>query len=407
MKKLLLWLMLAFTAVAAWGQPAMVSGTVTDASTGRRLEGASVTTSGQTVVTNDDGFFTLKVNAVEGTVSVSHVGYKSQRVAFSSGQPPLKIMLVPASIVLDELLVRPEMPRELVMAAIRSIPDNYPCQSELHSCFYREKAMKRQHYISVAEGIIDMHKTSYARASGSDRVAIRKGRRLLSPKSSDTLSVKVMGGPAVPLQLDLVKNTDFLLNAEELEFYDLRMDAPTMIADRRQYVVSVSPRAVLPYPLYTGRLYIDQESLAFTRAELSLDVSDRQKATQMMLVRKPAGVRFRPKEQSFVVDYRRGADGLMRLSYLRTTFRFNCDWRRRLFATSFEAVCEMVVTSTAAGDVVPIRGRDSFDQRDAFFDKVDFFRDPDFWKDYNIIEPSESLDKAIGRIIRRYHHREE
>jgi hypothetical protein len=235
-----------------------------------------------------------------------------------------------------------------------------------------------------------------------DKVAIRKGRRLLSPKQKDTLSVKVLGGPVTSLELDLVKNTDLLLNGEDLNHYDLQMEAPTVIGGRQQLVVSIKPRTVLSYPLYFGKLFIDQETLAFTRAELSLDMKDREKATNMMLVKKPTGVRFRPRELSFVVDYRQGADGLMRISYLQTTFRFNCDWKRRLFATSFTAFCEMAVTSTTADDVQPIKGRESFDQRDAFFDKVDYFRDPDFWQDYNIIEPSESLDKAVDRLLKKH-----
>ena len=158
----------------------------------------------------------------------------------------------------------------------------------------------------------------------------------------------------------------------------------------------------MAYALYHGKLYIDQETLAFTRVELTLDMNDRQKATEAMLVRKPLGVRFRPRELSLLVDYRQGSNGVMRLSYMRTTFRFNCDWKRRLFATSFTATCEMAVTSTTDRDVQPIRGRDSFDQRDAFFDKVDYFRDPAFWQDYNIIEPTESLDKAVLRLLKKY-----
>ena len=180
------------------------------------------------------------------------------------------------------------------------------------------------------------------------------------------------------------------------------MEVPTTIGDRRQYVVSITPRVQLEYALYYGKLYIDEESLAFTRVELSLDMSDRYKATEVMLVRKPLSVRFRPKEMSLLIDYRQDADGLTRISYIRTTFRFNCDWKRRLFATSFTACCEMVVTNTTNQDVKPIKGRESFDQRDAFFDKVDYFRDPDVWRDYNIIEPTESLDKAIHRLLKRY-----
>ena len=167
-----------------------------------------------------------------------------------------------------------------------------------------------------------------------------------------------------------------------------------------QYVVSLSPRVVKPYALFFGKLYIDQETLAFTRIELSLDVNDPVKATQAMLYKKPVGVRFRPKEMSILVDYRYD-EGVMHISYLRTTFRFNCDWKRRLFATSFTACCEMAVTGRSPGEDKPIRGRDSFDQRDAFFDKVDYFRDPVFWQDYNIIEPTISLDRAIGRLLKR------
>ena len=131
-------------------------------------------------------------------------------------------------------------------------------------------------------------------------------------------------------------------------------------------------------------------------------MSDRRKATEQMLVRKPLGVRFRPREMSVLIDYRLGDDGLSRMSYIRTTFRFNCDWRRRLLATSFTAVCEMAVISSTDGDVQPIRGRESFDQRDAFFDRVDYFRDPLFWQDYNIIEPTESLDRAVHRLLKKY-----
>lgn len=101
---------------------------------------------------------------------------------------------------------------------------------------------ERQHFISVAKGILDMFKGGYGHGAAIDRVAIRKGRRLLSPKKSDTLTAKVMGGPVTALQLDMVKNTDILLDAEELNLYDLKMEMPTSIDDRRQYVVSISPR---------------------------------------------------------------------------------------------------------------------------------------------------------------------
>ena len=401
MKRGVLLLLSVLMMPVVMAQKAVVSGTVVNNATGQPVAGANVKVEGISVVTNDDGYFVLKSEQPMSHIVVSHVGYRTKQQAVSTANTSLTIRLEPTSIQLNEVVVMADNARDLVMRAISKIPNNYSKQPELYRCFYREAAMKRQHYICVAEGIVDMYKSGYGHDDNRDRVAIYKGRRLLSPKSSDTLGVKVLGGPVVPIQLDVVKNTDFLLNTEDLSHYDLKMEASTTIGDRRQYVVSIAPRVSLPFALYYGKLDIDQESLAFTRVELSLDMSDRYKATEVMLVRKPLGVRFKPKEMSMLVDYRQDADGLTRISYIRTLFRFNCDWKRRLFATSFTACCELVVTNTTNRDVKPIRGRESFDQRDAFFDKVDYFRDPDFWRDYNIIEPSESLDKAINRLLKK------
>ena len=232
-------------------------------------------------------------------------------------------------------------------------------------------------------------------------MAIIKGRRLLSQKQGDTLGVKVMGGPVLPVELDVVKNHRFLLNKEELDCYKFSMDIPEYINDRLQYVVRIEPGEVKEYALFNGRFYIDCERLAFTRIELELDMSDKDKATNRMLVKKPLGVKFKPRELSCVIDYR-FEDGVTRISYLRNIFRFNCDWKKRLFATSFTATCEMVVTDSQSQDVQPIASRSSFDSRDAYYDKVEYFLDPEYWSQYNIIEPSESLDKAIRKLVSKY-----
>ena len=401
-RSIFLLFILTLMASSARGQLTVVSGTVMDSDSRTPIAGAAVTMGSSAVVTNDDGFFTLKTSGVVDEIIVSHLGYTSQHLGVTTfSEQPLLVMLKPAAIQLQEVVVVSGDARELVLAAIDRIPDNYSRTSELLRCFYREMVMKRQSYISVSEGVVDVYKTDYRRGILHDRTAIRKGRRLMSARPSDTLSVKVMGGPTMALQLDIAKNPEFLLNADELDLYELRMEIPTTIADRRQYVVSLKPRADAEYALFFGRLYIDEETLAFTRAELELDQSDRVKATRAILVKKPVGLRFRPKEMSFIMDYRTSADGITRLSYLRSTIRFNCDWRRRLFATSFSAFCELAVTDTPIYDGHPIRGRDSFDQRDAFYDKVDFFYDPAFWEDYNIIEPTVTLDKAIDKLLKR------
>ena len=383
-----------------FAQQVVVGGHVVDDKTGDALGQVSISAGRVSVVTNEDGDFSLKLDADPGTIVVSHLGYKTKRVKVKNGEE-LKIRLHPTTIQLREIVVLNEDPRELVDIAISKIPDNYSKVPELLKGFYRETAMKRKHYIYVAEGVENMYKTPYSRSIGRDRVAIVKGRRLLSQKQGDTLGVKVMGGPVQAVVMDLVKNRDFLLNKEDLDAYKFTLGVPEYINDRLQYVVQMEPQWSMPYALYHGKLYIDSERLAFTRIELNLDMADKDKATRTMLVKKPLGVKFKPRELSSVVDYRY-EDGVTRISYLRNTFRFNCDWKKRLFATSFTATCEMVVTDSSSDNVQPIASRSSFDSRDAYYDKVEYFLDPDYWRSYNIIEPSESLDKAIRKLVSKY-----
>jgi hypothetical protein len=62
----------------------------------------------------------------------------------------------------------------------------------------------------------------------------------------------------------------------------------------------------------------------------------------------------------------------------------------------------MAVTDSQSDNVMPITSRNSFDSRDAYYDKVEYFLDPEYWSDYNIIEASESLDKAIQKLVSKY-----
>lgn len=383
-----------------------VSGIVTDRQTHRPLPHVSVSIENGDVhtVTNEDGRFTLKTTVHPKYVQLSHISYKAQRVPIGdvlSGN--LHIEMTKSTVMLDEIVVSSDNPLEILKAAMQRIEKNYPRESELVRCFYRETARKGSRYILVAEAVADMYKTDYTVGPDFDAVGILKGRRLISMKSRDTLGVKIQGGPVMPLMVDVAKNPDYLLNMEMLLDCNLRMELPTAIDNRLHYVIGISPKRFTIQTIMGGLLYIDKETLAITRAELELDVSDWRKAADYMLVRKPLGLHFRPKKLSVTVGYKTDQQGVTRMNYVRNEMRFNCDWKRRLFASPFTTVSEMVVTNRLQHGKAAKkpRGRSSFGIRDRFYDKVEYFEDPDFWADYNIIEPSESLEHAIGKLKKR------
>ncbi len=404
--RIITFLILWFTLVVAWAQGGLlVTGIVKDKESRKALANVNIAVQGSNVgtVTNADGVFSLKVSQEELSrgVVVSHLGYQNTLVsaeALTKSQKRLTIWLTPTVLTLEMVNVYGGDPLALVEQAIRRVPQNYAPNDHLFSAFYRETIQKRNRYIGISEAVADVYKTSYqTRDASRERVQILKGRRLESQKKSDTLAVKIAGGPNMPIYLDVAKNDEELLDVNMLHCYRFSMQLSMSIDDKMQYVVAFEPRVVLDYPLYTGLLYIDQQTLTLTRAEFQLDLSNKEKAVRHILRKKPAGLRFKLNEVSYLTTYRY-QDGRAYLNYLRNFIRFKCDWKKRLFSSTFTTTTEMVMVDRTDHPEERIDSKDAFKQKDIFYDVVEEYWNVDFWKDYNIIEPTESLESAVKKL---------
>lgn len=378
-----------------------VSGVVKDKQSKKRLEYVNISIPGSNTgtITNSDGEFSIKIKDVEAAkqVEVSHIGYFNYLIPVAGQNvSDLSVQLIPNANVLDEVVVRARDPRYIVEEAISKIAFNYSPKSNRLTGFYRETAQKGRRYINISEAVIDIYKTPYSENVERDRVQVFKGRKLLSQKTNDTLVVKLLGGPTLSVYVDMVKNPDILLDPTTLPYYSFRMEEATTIDNRLHYVISFQPQAILPYALYYGKLYIDKERLSFSRAEFSLNMDDRSKATEAILKKKPFGLVFKPVEVSFLVTYKQRGNTSY-LSYIRNEVRFKCDWKKKLFSTNYSILSEMVVTDGKEQDIaIPYKA--SFKQNQSLSDKVVDFMDEDFWGSYNIIEPTESLETAVFKL---------
>ena len=386
-----------------------ISGIVKDKQTKKRLGYVNLSVPGTSVgtITNEEGEFTIKVrNSLQARqVEVSHIGYLNDIIPVTGKNlSDYTVWLEPNTNSLAEVIIRADDPRIIVQEALRKVDDNYLTTGSMLTGFYRETAQKGKRYINISEAIIDIYKTSYkGRSVDRDRVQIYKGRKLLSQKASDTLAIKLLGGPNLSVYVDVVKNPDLLLSPEILPYYAFRMEESTMLNDRPHYVISFVPAVILPYALYEGKLFINKERLSFSRAEFALNMDDQVKATEAILRRKPFGLRFKPLEVSFLVTYKE-QEGVTRLSYIRNEVRFKCDWKRKLFSTNYTVVSEMVVTDgREAQSGIPYRFAFKADQ--SLSDKVLDFADESFWGAYNIIEPTESLENAVNKLKKQQKHK--
>lgn len=386
-----------------------ISGEVRDAQNGRNIAFASVFIPGTSIgtVANLDGLFTLKVrNSLDAEMfAVSHLGYKTSQfsIAESSGQGKI-FPIERHSVELPEVIVRPTDPRELVKAAIHKIPENYPVSPLRLTAFYREAIKQRRDYISISEALVDIYQAPYAYSNDTDRMRIIRGRKSGDVKKADTLIVKLQGGPHVSMLLDIAKNPYLLISRESLMYYDYEFLDIVKVADETNYVIGFKPRVVLPYPLYHGKLYISIDNLAFTMAEFSLDLSNRIKAAQNFILRKPAGLRFTPTNTNYLVTYKK-IDDRYHINYVRSELEFFADWRRRIFRTGYSIMAEMAITERSDQDVERFPLRESFRPNTILADMVPEYFEDEFWGAYNYIEPEESIESAIQKINLQFEQR--
>lgn len=381
-----------------------VTGVVRNKDDRKKLENVNVSVPGTNIgtVTNSDGLFSLKIKDAEIVrgLEVSHIGYLNTQISLKENKDlsALTVWMMPAPNLLSEIVIFGNNARGIVEEAIRKIPVNYSPNENMLTTFYRETVQKRRRYISVSEAVIDVYKTAYNdRVPVKDKVQLQKGRRLLSQKTSDTLAVKVVGGPSLAIYLDVVKNQDALLNMGDLDYYEFHIEEPVNFDNRMQYVISFRPKVSLMYALFYGKLYIDFEKLAFTRAEFSLDMKNKTKAVEAILHKKPLGLQFKPQEVSYLVTYKE-QNGKTYLNYIWNTIRFKCDWKKRLFSSGYTVYSEMVVTDRQEDNFTAISNKTAFKEKQVFYDLVDEYWNEDFWKEYNIIEPTESLEHAVNKL---------
>ena len=382
-----------------------VNGVIKDSKTKQKVVFASISVPGTNIgtVSNSDGEFTLKVQKSLSVAEfeISHLGYLNKKFSIAENLTGDQVFLIdPYSVELKELVVKPEDPRSIVLRAISSIGDNYSSIPNMLTGFYRETIKQRRDYVSISEAVIDIYKSPYTSFYESDRVRVFKGRKSTNVKKADTLTVKLVGGPNISLMLDIVKNPDVLLSRDNIDYYSYELLNIVNIDGKLNYEIGFTPVMNLNYPLYYGKYYISKDNLAITMVQFSLDLKDEEKAAQSLVKKKPFGLRFVPTNTSYLVTYKE-QDGKYYINYVRNEVKFSCNWKRRIFKTSYTVMSEMAVTERKSENVEKFPAKESFKQYTVLADKVQDYFDENYWGEYNIIVPDESIQSAINKFNKR------
>ena len=381
------------------------SGRVLDKSTLKPLVFANIQLreSNVGVVTNSDGDFIIKVpsNMLNRKLTINHLGYKNAEVDLAQLTKYVNIIYLEAVIFpIAEVKVRKTDPEDLLRAAIRNKPENYSNAPVKMTSFYRETIKQNKNYVAVAEAVMDIYKAPYYKTSESDRSKIFKGRKSQDVKKMDTVIIKMQGGPYTSLLLDVVKNPGDILSEDLFELYDYKLEGINSINDREAYVISFKQKESISEPLYEGKIYLDYNNLAVAGLDFHLNNQNIDKATNLLVRKKPASMKIEVLGANYLTHYRE-LDGIWYLSYVRSELQLKCKWDKQLFSSNFTLMSEMAVTDMDAQNVDKLKFKDQTKYSDILAEQVSQFEDPDYWGEYNIIKPDESIEQSIIKLNRR------
>lgn len=363
------------------------------------LENSNVST-----ITNTEGEFSLKVPEASSSthVVVSFLGYKTLKIPISQFKSEdNKIGMTELVTKLTEVsLSIPKDAKALVRETLKKRGENYINNPTVMTAFYRETIKKRRKNVSLSEAVVNIYKAPYT-SNRNDALKLFKARKSTDYSKLDTVALKLQGGPFNALFVDMVKYPDYIFADEYFDYYNFSFASSTRVDDKLIYIINFEQKPGIIDPLYQGKLYIDVENKILTSAIYSLNITNRNLASQMFVRKKPRNADVWPTEVAYRVDYRE-KDGKWYYGYSNVLMEFKIDWDRRLFNSVYSMSCEMAITDWEenVGNDVP-KYKDRIKSDIILTDEAIGFADPDFWGEYNIIEPEKSIESAIKKIQRQ------
>jgi hypothetical protein len=377
-----------------------ISGKVFDRDNRQPLPFSTVYLVGKTVgtISNEEGEFQLKLTSGElsETLSISCMGYKN----FSSPVSALintnqNYFLETDIISIQEVIIRKVSPELLLRNANARIKDNYPNEPAVLTSFYRETVQRGIKYTMVSEAILDIFKSGYKNMS-SDKVKIVKGRKNEEINREDSVMLKLKAGLSTMLMLDVVKNMPDFLTGESLSNYHYRLSDIVVEDGRDHYAVEFTPTEGAAETIYSGRILIDINDMAFKWIDFQVNPAQLEQATRQFIIRKPTHLVVKALKANYKVAFRKtGNKYYLHLINCETSFKIRN--KHQLTGTIYNTNLEMVVIDIDTVNVNRFSQREVAHPYEFFSDQLGVY-DESFWGEYNFITPDGSLENALAKL---------
>jgi len=378
-----------------------LTGKITDSKKAEPIKYVTVSVLNKPIgtISNSDGNFLLKIHPdlIRDTIVFSCVGYAQVYMPAWKILDEDEIQMSQVSIRIKEVRVVVITPERLLKKIHENMPLNYSSESLLMTGFYRETVKKDDEYINISEAVVELLKTPYLNETRTDEVRIVKGRRSPDVKPLQWINFKLQGGPFTITRLDVVKTLESFISVEYEPLYSYRITNSIMYNNSPVFVLAFKPVNEYAAEGFTGELYVHRESYAIVHANFRFGKEALEKATTVLIKKKPKRVKAKLDDSDYRVNYQ-FYNGKWHLSTLKASVSFKIRSRSDNINADFHSVSDLLITDIASTDLKKFERTEVFTQRDIFVELIDNY-DAGFWENYNIISPEEELENAFKKPV--------
>lgn len=383
---------------AGSGSPDLMTGVIVDEETGDPLPFATIGFNNipRGTVTNNNGEFRLSIppESREDTLSVSYLGYFGREIPVSQASGSnMRITMRREYISIPEIIIRNQIPQDIIKKAFRSVPDNYGRTPAMMTGFYREGVLKKNELQSYSEAVLRIYKSAYSGSLLNDQIKVFKSRKIENIDRSDTLAVRLKAGLSTCLELDGANNYFDFISPEGMQDYNYRITDIVTYDDESAYAVEFEQKENAELPLFRGTIFINTSDFGIYTAEFEISPSKINRIKDSFITSSTGGYNTWPVSVKYLVNYRK-VNGRYFLSHVRGDLTFVSKQRRKLFTSQFRVFFELAITGADLENVKRFE-REELAPIHSVFSKTITSYDIDFWEGQDFLSPEENLMEAL------------
>ncbi len=378
-----------------------VTGTIIDNDSRDPLPFATIglKNSGKGTVSNNNGEFNLNItpDLRNDTLSFSYLGYIGREIPVKKALGNSLIVVMKREFIsIPEILIKNQVPQEIIIKARKAIPRNFGDTPALMTGFYREGVLKSTELQTYSEAIIEIYKSAYSGTLLGDQIKIYKSRKIENTDRRDTLAIRLKAGLSTCLELDGAKNTFDFLSPESMSDYTYRMTDIVTYDDETAYVIEFEQKADVDLPLYKGSIYINTVDFGILYAEFELNQALLHKMKDSFVTNPLHGFNTWPTSVKYSVSYRK-VNNRYFLSHVRGDLVFISRKKNKLFHSQFRVFFELAITETKLNNVTRF-DREELAPIHSIFSKTITNYDPTFWENQDFLKPEDNLLQALKNM---------